>query len=103
MNEHVQVTCGSLIEIGEGTAIGRDVVITDHDGHSIISPKYKLCEPIKIGKHVWIGQGAVIRKGVTIGDGAVIAAYAVVTKDVPSRSVVAGIPARVIKENINWE
>ena len=103
MNEHVQVTCGSLIEIGEGTAIGRDVVITDYDGHSIVSPKYKLCEPIKIGKHVWIGQGAVIRKGVTIGDGAVIASHAVVTKDVPSRSIAAGIPAKVIKEDIEWE
>lgn len=56
MNEHVQVICGGLIEIGEDTAIGRDVVISDHDGHSIISNDYKIFEPIKIGRHVWIGK-----------------------------------------------
>jgi len=50
MNEHVQVICGGLIEIGEDTAIGRDVVIRDHDGHSIISNDYKIFEPIKIGR-----------------------------------------------------
>lgn len=103
MNEHVQVTCGGIIEIGEGTAIGRDVVISNHDGHSVISPDYKICEPIKIGKHVWIGQGAVIRKGVTIGDGAIIASYAVVTRNVPPHSIAAGIPAKVIRNDISWE
>lgn len=103
MNEHVQVTCGGIIEIGKGTAIGRDVVISNHDGHSVISPDYKICEPIKTGKHVWIGQGAVIRKGVTIGDGAIIASYAVVTRNVPPHSIAAGIPAKVIKNDISWE
>jgi len=46
---------------------------------------------------VWIGSGAIITKGVTIGDGAVIAAGAVVTKDVPENTVAGGVPAKVIK------
>ncbi len=50
-----------------------------------------------IGRDVWIGANAVILPGVTIGDGAVIAAGAVVTKDVPENTVAGGVPARVIK------
>ena len=53
--------------------------------------------PIHIGKQVWIGANATILPGVTVGDGAVIAAGAVVTRDVPERAVVAGVPARVVK------
>ena len=51
----------------------------------------------QIGNDVWVGQQAMIMKGVTIGDGAIIAARAVVTKDVPPYAVVAGVPAKVIK------
>ena len=60
-------------------------VIRDDDQHTICvegEEKQKV-QPITIGKHVWIGQNAMVLKGVTIGDGAVIAAGAVVTKDVP--------------------
>jgi acetyltransferase-like isoleucine patch superfamily enzyme len=53
--------------------------------------------PVKIGDNVWLGARATVLKGVTIGDGAVVAAGALVTRDVPSRTVVAGVPARVIK------
>lgn len=52
---------------------------------------------IVIGSDVWIGEGVNIMRGVTIGDGAVIAARAVVTKDVPPYAIVAGVPAKVIK------
>ena len=52
-----------------------------------------------IGNDVWIGDKATILPGVTIGDGAVVAANAVVTKDVPPYSIVGGNPARVIKSN----
>lgn len=103
INENVQISCGSIIEIGSGCAIGRDVVIRSYDGHTIIKDGYKIAEPIKIGNHVWIGQGATILKGVTIGDGAIIAAGAVVTKNVAPHTAVGGVPAKVINDNIHWK
>ena len=60
-----------------------------------------------IGNDVWIGKGAKIMEGVTIGDGAIVAAYAVVTKDVPPYAIVGGIPAKLIRyrfdsKDIEW-
>lgn len=101
-NENVQITCATKIEIGESATIGRDVVIRDYDGHYIEVDGYENAKPIAIGKHVWIGNRAMILKGVTIGDGAVVAAGAIVTKDVPANCIVAGVPAKIIKENIYW-
>ena len=102
INENVQITCGGTIEIGAGCVIGRDAVIRSFDGHTIEQYGYQISEPIRIGEHVWVGQGATILKGVTIGDGAIIAANATVTKDVPAHCIVAGCPAKVVKENVNW-
>lgn len=102
VNENVQISCGDTIEIGEDATIGRDVCIRSYDGHYIEEEGYKISAPIKIGRQVWIGQGATILKGVTIGDGAIVAACSLVTKDVPPHSLVGGVPAKVIKENIKW-
>ena len=55
--------------------------------------------PVKIGNGVWVGAHATILSGVTIGDNAVIAAGAVVTKDVPANAVAGGVPAKIIKQN----
>lgn len=54
--------------------------------------------PVKIGNRVWVGAHATILAGVTVGDNSVIAAGAVVTKDVPANVVVAGVPAKIIKQ-----
>ncbi len=53
--------------------------------------------PIVVGKNVWIGANATVLPGVTIGDGSIIAAGAVVTKDVPTNVIVGGVPAKIIK------
>jgi acetyltransferase-like isoleucine patch superfamily enzyme/coenzyme F420-reducing hydrogenase beta subunit len=103
VNEGVQITCASEISIGEGCAIARDVSIRDYDGHIILDAAFQITKPIKIGSDVWIGERAMIRKGVTIGDGSVIAAGAIVTKDVPANSLVAGVPAKLLKTNVKWK
>lgn len=56
------------------------------------------CKPVHICRHAWIGAGATILPGVTVGENAVVAACAVVTKDVPANTIVAGNPAKVIRE-----
>lgn len=86
------------IEIGDGCLIGQQVVIAtlNHD----LNPAHRkdmLPKPVKIGKNVWVGAHATILPGVTVGDNAVIAAGAVVTKDVPANTVVGGVPAKIIK------
>ena len=54
--------------------------------------------PIHIGNRVWIGAHATILAGVTVGENSIIAAGAVVTKDVPANTIVGGVPAKIIKE-----
>ena len=86
------------ITIGDGTMIGHNVVLATIN-HALEPEKNRRNSyaPITIGKHVWIGSNAAILPGVTIGDWAVVAAGAVVTKDVPPLTVVGGVPAKFIK------
>lgn len=90
------------IAIGKNCMISYQVHMrTDMHRHDITSIPMKEQgfdeADIIIGDDVWIGYGAQVMSGVTIGDGAIIAAGAVVTKDVPSMAVVGGIPAKLIK------
>lgn len=103
MNEKATITCGSEIHIGKNVHIAREASIRDYDGHYIESPSYRTAKPVYIGDNVWIGYRALIMKGVTIGEGSIIAANAVVTKDVPPHCIVAGNPARIIRWNIKWK
>jgi acetyltransferase-like isoleucine patch superfamily enzyme len=56
-----------------------------------------LCKPIVIKRNAWIGAGATILPGVTVGENAIVAAGSMVTKDVPSNTLVAGVPAKKVK------
>lgn len=90
-----------LITIGDDVSITADVSILTHDFcSSVFRQKYHDYLPgrskVVIGNNVYIGQRVMILRGVTIGDNVIIAAGAIVTKDVPSDSVVAGVPARVV-------
>lgn len=104
VNENSRITACSGIRIGNGCWIGWDVNIIDSDFHSIKTNEFLRPKDtdILIEDNVWIGARAIILKGVTIGYGAVIAAGAVVTRDVPSKCIAAGNPAKIIKENIEW-
>lgn len=97
---------GRAVRIGRRVLIAGGVTIADYDGHPLDAADRRAgltsapdqIRPVTIGDDVWIGQGAVILKGVTIGERAVVGAHAVVTRDVPADSVVAGNPAQVVRE-----
>jgi acetyltransferase-like isoleucine patch superfamily enzyme len=111
------VMAEELIEIGSHCLISWGVGIADSDFHPL-EPAQRLIDsralapffknrpprpklktgPVKIGDNVWIGMNAVILKGVTIGDNSVVAAGAVVTRSVPSNTIVAGNPAVPVKK-----
>lgn len=100
------IQCASTITIGDDCAIASEVLIQDTDFHPTLDEngeEKEFSKPITIGNHVWICAKATILKGVTIGDGAIVAAGAVVTKDVPAHALVGGNPAKVIREKVNWE
>lgn len=100
------------ITIGDGALIGHNVVLAtiNHDLDPRNNRKNHYA-PITIGNHVWIGSNATILPGVTLGDWSVVAAGAVVTRDVPPYTVVGGVPAKILrpiknefdKEGVNEE
>lgn len=105
------ITSINSITIGDGFLSGQDITITDNaHGESSLNSMHQMpCHrdlyskgPVVIGKNVWVGDKVTILPGVTIGDGAIVAANAVVTKDIPSYCVAAGNPAKIIK-TINSE
>lgn len=86
------------ITIGNGALIGHNVVLaTLNHGFAPDDRNSMYPNPIVIGRNVWIGANATVVPGVTIGDNAVIAAGAVVTKDVLANTLVGGVPAKLIK------
>jgi acetyltransferase-like isoleucine patch superfamily enzyme len=98
------------LEVGSFCSVAKEVLFlvrADHPIHTASTfPMSKLTTgrdellssgPISIGHDVWIGRRAMIMSGVTIGNGAVIAAGAVVTKDVPPYAIVGGVPAKLIR------
>ena len=87
------------VYIGDGVLLGHHttIVTLNHGIHP--NERHNLHPaPVVIGNNVWIGSNATILPGVTIGDNAVVAAGAVVTKDVPTNTVVAGVPAKIVKK-----
>ncbi len=86
------------IEIGDNVLIGQQVVLATLNHDQLPEKRASMTPaPIRIGNNVWIGAHATILAGVTIGDGAIVAAGAVVTKDVSANTVVGGVPAKIIK------
>ena len=87
------------ITIDDGAQIAANVQLISNN-HDLYERQVITCKPVHIGKNAWIGAGATILPGVTVGDNAVVGAASVVTKDVPADTIVAGNPAKIIR-NIN--
>lgn len=109
IGEYTQISAAKEVRIGNGVLTGRFVYISDNNhGISSLTDMQKMPSmrdlyikgPVIIEDNVWIGDKASILSGVTVGKGSIVACNAVVTKDVPPYSVVAGVPAKVIKSNI---
>ncbi len=101
INTDCRIMVKERIEIGDGCAISSDFEVMDSDWHSLCG--VMKTAPVRIGNHVWIGTKVTVLAGVTIGDGAVIAAGSVVNKDIPPNALAAGVPAKVVKNDVSWE
>lgn len=110
IGEYNHITACNKITIGNGLLTGRYVIISDnsHGGLSIsesdikpINRELKSKGEVVIGNNVWLGDKVAVLSGVHIGNNVVVAANAVVTKDVPDNCLVAGVPGRVIKNIYN--
>ncbi len=103
LNYDCRIACFNEIEIGDGCAISQNVTIRDSDNHEIIRDGYIKSAPIIIEDNVWVGINTTILKGVRIGEGSIVAAGSVVTKSCPPHSLIAGVPARILKTNVYWK
>lgn len=96
VNHSLTVMAIGGVSIGDGVQIGPQVTIVT-DNHDPYDRFVLHCSPVSIESGAWIGARAVICPGVTVGENAIVAAGAVVTKDVPTNAVVGGCPAKVIR------
>lgn len=97
LNRNTVVVANKLVDIGRDCRISWDVVIMDSDLHSLPGEEFA-SKSVTIEDNVWIGCRSILLKGIRVGTGAVVAAGAVVTKNVPPHTVVGGVPARVLYE-----
>lgn len=104
INDFVHIWGGGGVEIGDDSLIAAQCTITSQTHAADALARGQLYRDtwipgqVRIGSNVWLGSGAIILPGVTIGDNSIVAAGAVVTADIPSGVLAAGVPARVVKE-----
>lgn len=99
INYGVSIGCTMSIQLGDRCRVGPYVMIVDTAFHELLDrSKAPPSEAVVLGDDVWVGAKASIMPGVTIGRGAVVGTGAVVTRDVPPFAVVAGVPAKIVKQ-----
>mgnify|MGYP003495332183 FL=1 len=101
-NNNCTIDAIDKIEFGNDVLVGINCSFLDNDGHNLAVEKRKIdtpnSAPIRIGNNVFIGDNVTVLKGVSIGDNSVIGSGSIVTKSIPSNSIAAGNPAKVIRE-----
>lgn len=104
INGFAKILVRERVSIGAECNVSWNTQIMDTDFHPMIvdGVEQPMNAPIVLEDRAWIGAGAIVLKGVTIGESAVVAAGAVVTKDVPAKAVVAGSPAKIVGHIDGW-
>src|SRR5579885_2113010 len=98
INYGSSLVSSARVSVGRDCLIGTHVMVMDCDFHRVEDKVWDTTgAPVVLEERVWLGNRSIVLKGVTIGHDAVVAAGSVVTKDVPPRTVVAGVPARVVR------
>ena len=99
MSPGSRMSASDEIVLGDGVMLAHGAYVTDCDWHTVYDRMVRTDPaPVHIGRNVWLGDSSTVLKGVTIGENSVVAARAVVTRDVPANVIVAGNPAKVVKE-----
>lgn len=106
-NLYIRAVEGKRVLIGNDCLIASDVTIRTNDGHPIYDTnsgvRINMSQDVVIGNHVWLGDEVAVLKGVSIGEGSIVAMRSVVTKNIESKVIAAGIPAKVVRINCTWE
>jgi acetyltransferase-like isoleucine patch superfamily enzyme len=98
INYGSSLVASNHVKIGNDALVGTHVMVMDCDFHRVEDKAWDTeGQPIIVGERAWLGNRSIILKGVTIGHDSVVAAGSVVTKDVPPRTVVAGVPAKIVR------
>ena len=95
----------SQIIIGGEGMISSYCQIRTGDSHSILDldgNRINSAASVRIGQHCWLGEGCKVLKGVILGDNCIVSTGAIVTKSYGSNVLIGGVPAKIVKENINW-
>lgn len=106
IQDFCHIGCVESVSIGDGTMIASKVLIIDHNHGSASSEELGTIplwrplshKPVSIGRNVWIGDGVSIMPGVSLGDGVIVGANAVVTHSFGDNVMIAGCPAKIIKQ-----
>lgn len=110
VNDYVHISAMDCVCIGDNVLMASHIYISDNshgcykcglnDSHPDIPPAERpyFVSPVEIGSNTWLGEGVIVMPGVKIGKGCVVGAHSVVTKSIPDYSMVAGTPAKVIKQ-----
>ncbi|MBF0282156.1 MAG: acyltransferase [Zetaproteobacteria bacterium] len=104
-SRNLLIMCQNKIHIKHDVLISWNVSIMDHDGHDIQQHGESINPPraIEIGSQVWIGCNSTILKGAQLAEQSVVGAHAIVTGSFPAHALIAGQPARLVKQDISWQ
>ena len=109
VGHHTHLACtedGSRLILGSDCMVSSYVQIRTGDSHSILDmegQRINNAQSVRIGDHCWIGEGAKILKGVSLEGDDIVATGAIVTKSFGKNNLIAGVPAKIVKENMTWD